>query len=930
MLKDHVWTKDAGRNSVLTAEVTHLDHPRGRIPIVAAARNHTIDLYHWRESVDFWGSLSIRHEDSLYVDHGGPDFTDPELSMLDKLSRVGWSHRVGLTAGLGLLFLVYKRSIDGKPDLYLDVFRLSSDADKLERVTPRTLAVPYSHSAIQRTGYYLWAGHAWQQTGDPDAHNKLVILTQTYQQREGQPTLTYLAIDAVDDPTHYEDPANWTVRNLLDQSGGYDIDARIDGGEIHALFRRDAYPVSYGFPDIAETDAENGSYADLHYLRLQAQDGSVLDHQDELPGGEHPQLQCLTPLTYTIDRKHEGSITMDMGANPPELRYEITHSRKHLFLNADGEWTDTPLMVFREDWLPTYEFPLQRSWTIGDPILFVPTRGTPLLRVARVRSPMPVFLPELTWDNGTIDVDMMHHNLELGALVMTHFRHEPQGGSFGPPDLSNYAILNINHEYISEPQDTNPWTIYENRGFIGAEVPPLEGSTRAFQWRLRGTTQVFNHTGGDLAMERAEPGARQYVYVHNGDGNVRLIPGFSPLLVQSVANPSTEVHDPRAVTGTGYGERRTVTQRGNWLDLNVPLRPDFAAAGATIYSGLDDRMHSAFFLAETGQFGQLSDDKRTLTLTERNTSSTAEGEEAWDMLLGLLEQVEEEIAEKTDLISGLGTMTLEISKFTITVHTTIPMVIIKVDDDYRTQYRFMADDGGQGHVQSRFVGSFSAPTLQLTDWLRPLAKASIEVNLDVRRNYTPALLMSDKIMRTAGITERLDHGNTQRSVMMTTKPVGDAIHPPVDVTPTFEWTVSGHVLVAFIPLLIELFTALGIGWLAVSLGGYVARIAAAASTGIGIIIAGGFYVGMILLLENTVPDELKKSIQSSFQDYDFNEMLEENRLLSNAGEGIAEDIAWRVLEEDERVKPGDNRYKQGVWRMVYVEDKKCRVFLEDV
>ena len=930
MLKDHVWTKDAGRARVLTAEVTNLHHPRGHIPIVAAARNSSIDLYHWRESVDSWGSLSLHHEDSLYCRDGKPDFTDPEVSMLNTLSRLGWSHRVGLAAGLGLLFLVYKRTIDGKPDLYLDVFRLSSDADKLERVTPKTIAVPYSRSAIHRTGYYLWAGHAWQQSGDPDAHNKLVILTQTYQQREGQPTLTYFAIDAVDDARHYDDPANWTIRNLLDQSGGFDIDARIDGADIHALFRRDEYPVSFGFPDMAETDAENGSYADLHYLRLHAQDGAVLDHQDDLPGGEHPQLQCLDPLAYTMDRKHEGTLTMDMSARPPQLGYAITHSRKHLFLQADGEWTDTPLMVFREDWLPTCEFPLQRCWTIGEPILFVPTRSTPLLRVARVRSPMPIYLPELTWEDGTLDADMLHHNLELGALVMTHIRHSPQGGSFGPPDLSNYAILNINHEYISQPQDNDPWTIDENRNFLNAEVPELKGETGAFQWTLRGTTQVFNHTGGDLAMERAKTGGRHYVYVHNGDGNVRLIPLFSPLLAQSVANPSTALHDPDAVTGTGYGVRRTVTQHGDWLDLEVPLHPNFEVAGATIYSGLDDRLHSAFFLAQTGQFGQLSDDKRTLTLTERNTSGTTEGEEAWEALLELLEQVEEDIAARSDLISGLGMMTLEISKFSITVDPTLPMIIIKVDDDYRTQYRFMAVPTGQGHIQSRFVGSFSAPAVQLTDWMRPLAKASVDVKIDVRRNYTPALLMSDIILRSAGLEERLDYGNTLRSVLMTTKPVGDAIHMPVDVKPTFEWTVSGHVLVAFIPLLIELLTALGLGWLAASLGGYVARIAVAASSLVGIIIAGGLYVAMIILLEKTLPNELKKSLLTTIQEYDFNEMLEDNSLLTNAGEGIAEDIAWRVLAEDERGRPGENRYKQGLWRMVYVENKKCRVFMEDV
>lgn len=930
MLKDHVWTKDASRDRVLTAEVTHLKHPRGRIPIVAAARTTSIDLYHWRESVDMWGSLSIDHEDSLNVDVGGPDFTNPEVSMLDKLSHAGWSHRIGLATGLGLLFLVFRRSIDGKKALYIDVFRLSSDADKLERVTPKPVAVPYDKSAIDRTGYYLWAGYAWQQAGDPDAHNRLVILTQTYESSSSQATLTYLAIDAVDAPDHYDEPANWTTRNLLDQSGGYNVDARVDGADIHAIFRQHEYPLSYGFPNMSETAATNGVIAPLHYIRLRAQDGTVLDHEDELPGGEHPQLQCLDPLAYTVDRKHAGRLTMDMNIHPTYLQYAITHSRKHLLLRADGDWTDTPLMVFRENWIPTFPFPSQRSWTIADPILFVPTRSTPLLNVSRVRPPMPVYIPEITWDDGTLDFDMLHHNFELGALVMTHVRHCPRDASLGPPNLKNYAILNINHEYIPEPVDTDPWTIDENRNFLNADVPPLDGKTGAFQWTLRDTTQVFNHTGGDFAMERAETGARQYVYVHNGDGNVRLIPGFTPFLAQTVANPSTELHDPDAVTGTGYGVERTVTHRGDWLGLNVPLHPDFYTAGSTLYSGLDDRLHSIILLAATGMIGDLSDDKRTLTLTRQNTSGTPEGEVAWESLIELLQQVEEDIATESDLLTGLGMMTLEISKFTITVDPVTPMVIIKVGDDYRTQYRFMTNSSGQGKIQSRFLGSFSAPAVQLTEWLRPLARASIEVDLDVRRDYTPAVLMSDVIFRSSGNEDRLDFGNTQRSALFTAKPVGDAIHMPIDARPSFEWTVGGHVLIAFLPLIIELLAGLGLGWLATSLGGLAADMAASAASIIGIVVAVGFYVALVLVLEQTVPGEFKKLIVNSIQEVDLNEMLEDNDLLTNAGEGIAEDIAWRVLDEDERVQPGDNRYKQGVWRMVYVTGKECRVFMEDM
>jgi hypothetical protein len=935
MLKDHVWSIPAGRRAAITTEVTRVSGAHSTIPVVAACRSDAIMLYFWRAERQRWRALSIDHVDSLDPDRREAiHFESPETDILDQLGRIGWCHRVGLASGLGYVFLVFKRTLDEKPDLYLDVFRISPDEDSLERVTPAPIAIPYDHALFVHPGYYLWAGFAPAESSDPDAKDRLVILSQAYTGSAGPASLWYFSIEASDDPDHYADPAAWTVRAIGDRASGYDLDARLDEGEIHCIFRQHVYPANFMFTPGGGADADgvvdvsDCAYAPLRYFRLRAEDGTVLEHEDDLPGGEHPQLQAVEPLTYTADRLSEGTVVMDLAANPPDLRYQVTRSRKHLFLRSGGDWTTTNLMDFREDRLANSPITYDAVWGIADPILFIPDRSVRIMRVARVQPLLPVFAARLEWADEVLELDLVHHNLDLGALVMTRIRHEPLGHNFGSPDLSHYAILNINHANIPDAWSTSPGTISENIGFFPYTLDPLDGKDGAFSWSLRGAGQILNNTGGDLAMEPRDAEVRSIAFVHPGDGGVRLLPDFNPGLIKPASNPSPQMHDPGAVSGDGHGTERTIVQNAEWMDIILGADPYFYTQNATIFCGLDHLFHDLFSAAHFGLFGTLSDDETTVTLDMDMLPGSPEGQAVWTALWDIWSQINAEVAPASDLITSIGNMTLEISRFIINWETVPQKVTIAVSPDFRIQYRFMRRNEGQGWIQSRFLTRVWLPAVQLTRWIRPLATTTVEVNLDYRRKYSPAVLMSDTVRIEGNFTERLERGSAQDAVALTAKPVGDCELRPVDVVPDFQWTVDGHALIWFIPLLVGLLGGLGLGWLATALSGLVAKMSAEFASLIGIAAGIATYFILVGVLENVVPDEIEKAVQARVLEYDFEALLQRNQVHTNAGEGLAEDIAWRALSESEREAQGGNRFKQGVWRMVYVTQNLCRVFRE--
>ena len=942
MLKDHVWSIPAGRSAAISTEVTRVQTANGHIPVVAVTRMDQIVLYNWRPEKKRWGANAIDHYIVLQRDDSLVRFTSPERDMFGILSRIGWCHRIGLASGLGYVFLVFKRTLQTSVNLYVDVFRLSGDEDSLERVTPAPVPIPYGDGLFVNTGYYLWAGFAPSDSSDPDAVDRLVILSQVATGTVAADALCYFSIEVSGDPDHYADPAAWTIRPVGDRAGGYDLDARLEDGEIHCIYRQNEYPAAFGFTpsnnvdEHGALDVSDAAYAQLHYMRLRAQDGTELERKDNLPGGEHPQLHSVEPLVYTADRLSKGSVVMNVNTNPPGLRYEVTRSRKHLFLLAGGDWTTTRLMEFREDRLAYSPIISDVSWGIADPILYIPDRALPLLQVARVQPLLPVFAARLDWQDDVLDLDLVHHNRDLGALVMTRIRHDPLGHNFGMPDLNRYAILNINHMDIPDAWTTSPQTISENVGFWPFNFKPLTGEDGAFQWTLRGAGRILDNTGGDLTMERLEGTERSIAFVHPGDGGVRLLPDFDPARIKPAINPSTQVHDPAAVTGDGRGMERTIVQHGDWMDFNPDLDRYFYMQGKTIFCGLDQQLHILFTSAHLGLLGTLSNDDQTVTL--EYDPANAFGRAVWDSLWGIWIQINDEVCTSSDLIESIGELTLEISRFTITWETAPQKVIVTASPDLRIQYRFMRRNEGQGVIQSRFLTRIWVPSARLARWIAPLADASVEVNLDYRRRYSPAVLMNDSIrLRKIDVTNgtmvmsdvfsnRLDDAC---AAALTAKPVGSCgLQRPIDAETDFQWTVSGHALIWLIPLLAGLLSGLGLGWLATSLTGLAAKMAGEFASLIGIAAGVATYFILVGVLENVVPGEIEKAVVDRLMNYDFESILEDNQVHTHSGEGLAEDIAWRALSESEREVQSLNRFKQGVFRMVYVTEKLCRVFRE--
>jgi len=942
MLQDHVWHDPVGRNAAISTEVTRVQTANGHIPVVAATRMDQIVLYNWRPGKKRWRANTIDHNKVLQQNDSPVRFTSPERDMFGILSRIGWCHRIGLASGLGYVFLVFKRELQTSVNLYVDVFRLSGDEDSLERVTPAPVPIPYGDGLYVNTGYYLWAGFSPADSSDPDSVDRLVILSQIATGTVAADALCYFSIEVSGDPDHYADPAAWTIRPVGDRAGGYDLDARLENGEIHCIYRQNEYPAAFSFTPSSSVDehgaldVSDAAYAQLHYMRLRAQDGTELERKDNLPGGEHPQIQSVDPLAYTADRLSKGSVAMDLTANPPALRYDVTHSRKHLFLRANGDWATTRLMEFREDRLANSPMISDVSWGIADPILYIPDRALLLLQVARVQPLLPVFAARLDWQDDVLELDLVHHNRYLGALVMTRIRHDPLGHNFGTPNLNRYAILNINHMDIPNAWTTSPPTLSENVGFWPFDYKPFRDEGGAFQWTLRGAGQILNNTGGDLTMERLEGKERSIAFVHPGDGGVRILPDFDPTRINAAVNPSTQVHDPDAVTGDGRGMERTIVQHGDWMDFNPGLDRYFYNPGKTIFCGLDEQLHVLFANAHLGFLGTLSNGDHTVTL--ENDPSNALVSEAWDSLWAIWTQINDEVCTSSDLIESIGVLTLEISRFTITWETAPQKVIVTASPEFHIQYRFMGRNEGQGMIQSRFLTRIWVPSARLARWIAPLADASVEVNLDYRRSYSPAVLMDDTIRLrkrevvngTMEISDEFDDRLDKTcATALTAKPVGSCgLLRPIDAETDFQWTVSGHALIWLIPLLAGLLGGLGLDWLATSLTGLAAKMAGEFASLIGIAAGITTYFILVGVLENVVPGEIEKAIVDRLMNYDFESILEDNQVHTHSGEGLADDIAWRALSESEREVQGLNRFKQGVFRMVYVTEKLCRVFRE--
>jgi hypothetical protein len=875
MLIEHVRAPKGKRLEAISAETTRLVRSSGEIPLVATKHINGFNLFAWNAAKKHWVQTQIDTGTTIALGAGW-DYSlaslTPSQSPLAGVLKIGGCHRLGLAAGNERVFLIHKEL--RQEHLSIDLFS-ATGADTLKRETTDSFPIRF---AAFTTGYYLWAGF-------DQPRNRLLVLTQTFPEQDALPRLTLLSVDAGLEFEQYKDVSRWGVQDF--GLGGYDLDAVLIDNDLHCIFRQNEYPIAFALDQadrFGKLVAAQADYTPLTYLKYNLT-GDVVDVQDDLPGGEHPQLQNFYPLAYTADRLSVGTLT----PKQPKLTYDVKTSRKHLFLQIGGDWTETRLMQFSETkyFRSSLTAKIQR-WAL-DPMFYFPSSGN-TLQLVRPYALLPAYAVRFEWsDDQGLELDLVHHHGGIQALVMTRIQHHPLETPDDDPGLDHFAVLNINHESIppAESAPKEPPTGAENLNFEPLFLKEDHGP-QTENWSARQNVSVLNSTGWNLAAERRQGVPASFVSIHSADDGARLIYDFDPSHVTPIENKPRSL-DPDAVVGCGSGEWKNLpgSPLPMWVDINLPV-DDLdtlldKSYGATFFYGLDKQILGVFNVARLGLFDnlQLSNRGKLLVFEEPlPVSNPSEAEEAlqtgWDSIW----DVREQILTDSPLAETL-TLTVEFSNYEFTWEgppkTPRRKVTINLRSSYQLQFHYLRQLQGQGRIEAQLPLRITCPDIQFSFARFISGTVDVDVHLGCKRIYTPAILTRD--VRSEN-DDGSDGGDTiynsnsldNLAMVFTTKPLGNSSYEFTQ-PPTVRFSGGG--------------------------------------------ILGSLFGGLV-----------ESQIRGGIENYDFKPTMDASGLLRNAGEGLAEVIAYQALTKDERTHIGLNRYKQ-IWKMVFVTDQLCKIFREN-
>jgi len=577
--------------NVVGIDLGRLSAPWGEVPIAVTAERDAITLFVWSPAAERWLERRIEH---LPLDAPGTDPSAP--------SQWNASERVGVVCLGSTVHLFYKRAVDVNGEaitaLFHTRFRIRNldpaatnqaldfvDTQELERVQP----------GKHEVGRSLWAG---ERGG---------VLLVASQQRTSPPLgpigpwqlmLRRLVLDA--NTGDFDDQGAKPL-----EAGGFDFDARLDGGVLHVVHR--AVPEAFRIPLLMTsggTSLTSGPAADAHWLPLRwirydlASDTTT---GEALPGGEHPILQSTQPLAITFERPSTLTITLSTPVIPlPPAQPGIA-------------WAPGPpdtVLVYREG-SETYRgtlltgtahtFPRSLAEWHESALLFDLTGGLCAYRSAFRTNPSR-FL-EMNRGDKALTVEVLHHREFLG-LYRTRFQTALTDAEVVVTERA-FEVWDIGHRQIGDWDTIAPNGEPENRQF--APVVPIRLTT-APRVGVDGV-QVDNTIGGHLVTEPSHPRPTTFFgYTDLGDGGLRVIyaPDIAPLSdpppiedektlrPDQVTGPPiacdvwVEVRAPdwRATEVPGYSVGIGETNRSLGSALEVPL--DFLLDAASIVSGSGD------------------------------------------------------------------------------------------------------------------------------------------------------------------------------------------------------------------------------------------------------------------------------------------------------------------------------------------------------
>jgi len=277
-------------------------------------------------------------------------------------------------------------------------------------------------------------------------------------------------------------------------------------------------------------------------------------------------------------------------------------------------------------------------------------------------------------------------------------------------------------------------------------------------------------------------------------------------------------------------------------------------------------------------------------------------------------------------------------------------VIVGFPATRRTQWRFRGTDGRQGEIDYRALISLSSTDMELRGLQAQVFDvASFSLAFSYARVFTPGMLMRDARfrdpLRGENISERPDETIRRREPLahaaLSAKPIGDSSTP--SHTPTIDLStrlplVATTVIVAVLVIL----GATALVSLVLALTTLLAMAAAAGPAGAVLAVAAAVALLVLLLVVLPLVAEsyARDQVNAQFENGSIREQLDGQNLLRFGGEGLAEALARKALEQaridgldvpapatNDVDGTGRDRFRGQLFQMVFVADGVCRILL---
>jgi hypothetical protein len=558
MTPDKYLTSGKEKQNALGIELCTLRYINRTIPIAVTWQDDLIRFWWWDEHNKKWQTRERKHRR-----------LSDESRLPDGLSS--WSERVACVPAEDRVHLIYKRHLDGttpeRAQLFIETFQVNQDVEPVVFEIAAPVPLPLLALGYHTTDRFLWAGF-------DEERDALLVLTVAYIPNDGragyEPRLVLFSVRG-----EFSNALNWSALDI--DEGGFYLDAKREGDRLTVVYRRVAHALSFPASEyrhlppnprevLRQVDLATfppDLYVPLCLRTIDLEQMIVSDAAEIHDGGDHPQIQSLSPLFITVDRLASGQLLMEPMASPYGQRVGyVTHwsnfKMQRLLLELrEGTIFKTPLFTFDSLRLP-------RSLSFLPPHLVERFNfyGTDITYESFHRTRPLYLLAGQAWGHNITRLDLLMQG-EEGVEV---WRREYESYR-STMVLRNEAqiILDINHESIPDTSHL-PNSFGENAQFAPFKI------TRWDEYLYAATYTTDNTLGALLTIARDYPDKLYFAYIDGGDGCPRvLLPGAEIPFDERRRLPA-KVLLPEMVTGASLEEDVWIEleSASGWVNSDLP------------------------------------------------------------------------------------------------------------------------------------------------------------------------------------------------------------------------------------------------------------------------------------------------------------------------------------------------------------------------